>query len=73
MNPARTSTPALFDDNPPAEPTAGRFTLWYKGDARRSGWEPVAHTATEFEAVMLIGTGGRHGGRWQVLPVGREP
>ncbi len=63
--------PSLFDD---AEPSteAPAFTLWHRV-SRRHKWEPVAHTTTEFEAAVAIGTGGRHGGMWLILPTGQQP
>lgn len=61
-------TTALFN-NPPAP----GFTLWFRSNASRSGWEPVGQYETQFEAVNAIGIGNRHAGKWCVLPAGREP
>jgi hypothetical protein len=63
-----TRPPVLFS-NPPQD----GYTLWYRGDAKRSSWEPVARVTTEREAVAAIGRGDRRNGRWLVLPNGVEP
>lgn len=62
----------LFDDSAEsvAEP---EFTLWYRPSHGRAGWEPVATHPTEYACVAAIGTGGRHAGKWCVLPAGQEP
>ena len=70
----------LFDNAPeaPAEMRPGThllaaFGLWFKGTANtRPSWELV-HVGTEGECVAAIGCGNRRGGRWLVLPAGREP
>ncbi len=57
---------AMFDNK------AG-FVLWFKPTTRRGGWEPVHQADTERECVHAVGCGGRHGGKWIVLPHGNQP
>ena len=64
-----------LEPDPPGPGPAAGFSLWYKSDRspRSAGWELVFAAPTEAEAVARIGIGGRRGGRWLVLPCGREP
>lgn len=50
-----------------------KFVLWYRPSTGRVAWEPVAHCETEREAVHAVGCSGRTGGKWLVLPAGKEP
>lgn len=52
---------------------APAFTLWFKSSHGRGSWEPVAAGPTEREAIGNIGCGNRHGGKWLILPAGRQP
>lgn len=65
----------LLDPDPPNPVPAVGYCLWFRPDRspRSAAWQLVASAATEAGAVACIGTGGRRGGRWLVLPAGREP
>ncbi len=49
------------------------FVLWFKPTDRRGGWEQVHQADTERECVHSVGCGGRHGGKWIILPAGKQP
>lgn len=57
----------LFANPPPA------FVLWYKPSTGRGSWEPVHHGESERECIHAVGCGGRRGGKWCILPHGKEP
>jgi hypothetical protein len=59
---------ALFSN-----PAAPGFVLWFRPRGRRRGWEMVGLSPTHQAAVQLIGTAGRRGGDWLILPSGKQP
>jgi hypothetical protein len=46
------------------------FILWFRGS--RGRWEPVANGDTYRAALDQIGSGGRRGGAWLILPKGED-
>lgn len=68
------NSPTLLDfaPDPPTAVPAG-YTLWFRADAPRLAWERARQAETEFACVNAIGCGQRRGGKWIVLPSGREP
>ena len=65
----------LFEPDPPGPVPAAGFNLWFRpdGGTRSTAWRLVSTAPTEGECVVAIGCGNRRGGRWLVLPAGREP
>jgi hypothetical protein len=62
----------LQPDLPGIAPPGG-YILWHRPAGRRGPWQRVGEAQTETEAYALVGTGGRKGGDWCVLPSGKDP
>ncbi len=70
------NTTTLTDDGATVlftNPPAPGFTIWYKPNTGRAAWEPIATCPTERACLDAMETSGKHNGKWNILPNGKEP